>query len=107
MISDLYAEVIGVLAHSRFLSVRTRFMVELKELRSRESSPSTTQSIISLLMGMKFFRVKMVPIEEFEASFQFMQECAQYFLEVKDKDIKHALAGLFVEILVPVAGVST
>lgn len=57
----------------------------------------------SLLMGMKFFRVKMVPIEEFEASFQFMHECAQYFLEVKDKDIKHALAGLFVEILVPVA----
>lgn len=48
----------------------------------------------------------MVPIEEFEASFLFMQDCAQYFLEVKDKDIKHALAGLFVEILVPVAAVS-
>ncbi|KAG5899998.1 hypothetical protein JTB14_009085 [Gonioctena quinquepunctata] len=103
MISDLYAEVIGVLAQSRFMSVRTRFMAELKDLRSRESNPNTTQSIISLLMGMKFFRVKMVPIEEFEASFQFMQECGQYFLEVKDKDIKHALAGLFVEILVPVA----
>lgn len=49
---------------------------------------------------------QMVPIEEFEASFQFMHECGQYFLEVKDKDIKHALAGLFVEILVPVAAVS-
>ena len=36
----------------------------------------------------------------------FLQECAQYFLEVKDKDIKHSLAGLFVEILVPVAAVS-
>lgn len=35
------------------------------------------------------------------------QECAHYFLEVKDKDIKHALAGLFVEILVPVAAVSS
>lgn len=49
---------------------------------------------------------QMVPIEEFEASFQFMHECGQYFLELKDKDIKHALAGLFVEILVPVAAVS-
>ncbi|XP_064103219.1 protein furry-like isoform X6 [Macrobrachium nipponense] len=102
-IADLYAEVIGVLAQSRFQSVRRRFMAELKELRAREASSVTTQSITSLLMGMKFFRVKMVPIEEFEASFQFMQECAQYFLEVRDKDIKHALAGLFVEILVPVA----
>lgn len=103
MIADLYAEVIGVLAQSRFGSVKKRFMTELKELRSKEPSSHTTQSIISLLMGMKFFRVKMVPIEEFEASFQFMHECAQYFLEVKDKDVKHALAGLFVEILVPVA----
>lgn len=103
MIADLYAEVIGVLAQSRFASVRKRFMTELKELRTKELNPHTTQSIISLLMGMKFFRIKMVPIEEFEASFQFMHECAQYFLEVKDKDIKHALAGLFVEILVPVA----
>ncbi|KAL5290083.1 FRY family protein [Megaselia abdita] len=103
MISDLYAEVIGVLAQSRFVSVKKRFINELKELRTKEPSPHLTQSIISLLMGMKFFRVKMVPIEEFEASFQFMHECAQYFLEVKDKDVKHALAGLFVEILVPVA----
>ncbi|XP_050332933.1 protein furry isoform X2 [Bactrocera neohumeralis] len=103
MIADLYAEVIGVLAQSRFSSVRKRFMSELKELRAKEASNTTTQCIISLLMGMKFFRVKMVPIEEFEASFQFMHECGQYFLEVKDKDIKHALAGLFVEILVPVA----
>ncbi|KAH8406857.1 hypothetical protein KR222_008787, partial [Zaprionus bogoriensis] len=104
MIADLYAEVIGVLAQSRFGSVRKRFMSELKELRAKEASPTTTKSIISLLMGMKFFRVKMVPIEEFEASFQFMHECGQYFQEVKDKDIKHTLAGLFVEILVPVAG---
>ncbi|XP_034942121.1 protein furry isoform X2 [Chelonus insularis] len=103
IIADLFAEVIGVLAQSRFKAVRKQFMIELKELRAREPGPHTTQSIISLLMGMKFFRVKMVPIEEFEASFQFMQECAQYFLDVKDKDVKHALAGLFVEILVPVA----
>lgn len=103
IIADLYAEVIGVLAQARFQSVRKRFMSELKELRNREPSVMTTHSIINLLMGMKFFRIKMVPIEQFEASFEFMHECAHYFMEVKDKDIKHALAGLFVEILVPVA----
>ncbi|XP_026809010.1 protein furry isoform X2 [Rhopalosiphum maidis] len=105
MVADLYAEVLGVLAQSRFLSVRKRFMAELKELRAKEPSPHVIQAIISLLMGMKFFRIKMVPIEDFEASFQFMQECAQYFLEVKDKDIKHSMAGLFVEILLPMAGI--
>uniref|UniRef100_A0A8C9WGE0 Furry homolog, like n=1 Tax=Scleropages formosus TaxID=113540 RepID=A0A8C9WGE0_SCLFO len=103
IIADLYAEVIGVLTQSKFQAVRKKFMTELKELRQKEQSPHVIQSIISLIMGMKFFRVKMYPVEDFEASFQFMQECAQYFLEVKDKDIKHALAGLFVEILIPVA----
>uniref|UniRef100_A0A672IIV2 Furry homolog, like n=1 Tax=Salarias fasciatus TaxID=181472 RepID=A0A672IIV2_SALFA len=103
IIADLYAEVIGVLTQSKFQAVRKKFITELKELRLKEQSPYIVQSIISLIMGMKFFRVKMYPVEDFEASFQFMQECAQYFLEVKDKDIKHALAGLFVEILIPVA----
>uniref|UniRef100_A0A8C5NAA8 Furry homolog, like n=1 Tax=Gouania willdenowi TaxID=441366 RepID=A0A8C5NAA8_GOUWI len=105
IIADLYAEVIGILTQSKFQAVRKKFITELKELRQKEQSPYIVQSIISLIMGMKFFRVKMYPVEDFEASFQFMQECAQYFLEVKDKDIKHALAGLFVEILIPVAAV--
>uniref|UniRef100_A0A669DKZ5 FRY microtubule binding protein n=1 Tax=Oreochromis niloticus TaxID=8128 RepID=A0A669DKZ5_ORENI len=102
-VADLYAEVIGVLAQSKFPAVKKKFMTELKELRQKEQNPYVVQSTISLIMGVKFFRIKMYPVEDFEASFQFMQECAQYFLEVKDKDIKHALAGLFVEILVPVA----
>ncbi|XP_059502688.1 protein furry homolog isoform X2 [Stegostoma tigrinum] len=103
IIDDLYAEVIGVLAQSKFPAVRKKFMSELKELRQKEQNPYVVQSSISLIMGMKFFRIKMYPVEDFEASFQFMQECAQYFLDVKDKDIRHALAGLFVEILFPVA----
>ena len=50
----------------------------------------------------------MYPIEEFQACIQFLHECGQYFLELKDRDkeIKHALSGLFVEILLPVAAVS-
>uniref|UniRef100_A0A673LFV2 Protein furry homolog n=1 Tax=Sinocyclocheilus rhinocerous TaxID=307959 RepID=A0A673LFV2_9TELE len=103
IVADLYAEVVGVVAQSRFPAVRKKFISELKELRQKEQSPLVVQSTISLIMGVKFFRIKMYPVEDFEASFQFMQECAQYFLEVKDKDIKHSLAGLFVEILVPVA----
>ncbi|XP_076468272.1 protein furry-like isoform X4 [Babylonia areolata] len=103
VIADLYAEVIGVLAASRFSAVRKKFNGELRELKLRDQTPYTAQSIISLLMGLKFFRVKMHPIEEFEGCVHFLLELGHYFLEVKDRDIKHALAGLFVEILLPVA----
>ena len=168
--TDLYAEVIGTLAQSRFVLVKRRFLIEFDRLKlnispisaSSQSSaatgsanssstslstsnlaaaanttqlastsvPSNLQSLpagsqqmvsqasssqqlispsnaltIKLLMGMKYFRIKMVPIEDFEASFQFLNECAQYFVyECKEKDIKHTLAGLFVEILVPIIG---
>jgi hypothetical protein len=36
----------------------------------------------------------------------FLHELGQYFLDVKIKDIKHAIAGLLVEILLPVSAVS-
>ena len=160
-VTDLYAEVIGTLAQSRFTLVKRRFLIEFDRLKLNISSNSSIQTnqpinnvnlapnsspgsnqvnisvqpsvdstaststianststvssatttisptsanIIKLLMGMKYFRIKMVPIEDFEASFQFLNDCAQYFLEVKDKDVKYTLAGLFVEILVPITG---
>ncbi|KAK6173602.1 hypothetical protein SNE40_017022 [Patella caerulea] len=103
IIADLYAEVIGILATSRFQAIRKTFMNELRELKLRDQTPYTAQAIISLLMGLKFFRVKLHPIEEFEANVAFLHELGVYFLEVKDREIKHALAGLFVEILLPVS----
>lgn len=47
----------------------------------------------------------MHPIEDFQACIQFLHDLGAHFLEAKDKDVKHALAGLFVEILLPVAAV--
>lgn len=105
LLADKFAEVIGVLAQTRFKLVRKRFISELNEFRAKEPTPLNIQSIVTLLTGMKFFRVKMAPIEDFEASFQFLQECAEYFLEVRHKSIRLALAGLFVEILVPLTSI--
>lgn len=48
----------------------------------------------------------MHPIEEFVSYFNFLYELGQYFLEVKEKEIRHKLAGLFVEVLLPVAAVA-
>lgn len=102
-LADKYAEVIGVLAGTRFKKVKKRFTFELNSLKTKEPTPHNVQSIVTLLSGIKYFRVKMAPIEEFEASLQFLQGLAEYFLEVRHKSVRHALANLFVEILVPLA----
>lgn len=49
----------------------------------------------------------MTPVEDFEACFQFLLDLANYFLEVRERDIKNSLANLFVEILLPVAAVDS
>ncbi|XP_076807227.1 protein furry homolog-like isoform X2 [Clavelina lepadiformis] len=100
IVADLFAEVLGVMAKTKFQSVRSKFVAELDEAKKTEHN---TRIILGLIMGMKFFRVKMYPVEDFEASFRFLRELADYSLEVKDREIKHGLASLFVEILVPVA----
>jgi len=98
-VADLYAEVIGVLSQARFHSVRRRFF---QEIRNPQHNSAT---IISIIEGMTFVRVKMFPVEELEQWFAFLQECANYFLDCSREKIKQAMAALLVEILLPVAGV--
>ncbi|VDM21492.1 unnamed protein product [Hydatigera taeniaeformis] len=57
-VADMYAKVVGELSQTRFNLVRQHFSTRLEHLRAKESNPHTMHSIISLLMGMKFFRVK-------------------------------------------------
>ncbi|OCT96825.1 hypothetical protein XELAEV_18009040mg [Xenopus laevis] len=83
IIADLYAEVIGVLAQSNPVSRK-------QHRRSGTCRYQFKQQIVYIKLSDILKNLTKL-------------ECAQYFLEVKDKDIKHALAGLFVEILIPVA----
>ena len=66
-IADLYAEVIGVLSQSRFHSVRKKFFLEIRD----PQNSSTT--IISIIEGMSFIRVKMFPVDDLEQWFTFLQ----------------------------------
>lgn len=71
-LADLYAEVLGVLAKSRFSMVKRRFLQEMKELRPREAYPQVANQIISLIMGLKFFRVKVN--EQFKNTGQYSEK---------------------------------
>ena len=47
--------------------MRCKFMAELEEAKKTENN---TRVVVGLILGMKFFRVKMYPVEDFEASFR-------------------------------------
>ncbi len=47
-----------MISFDSFQHVKKRFTLELKELRGKETQPTMSQNVISLIMGLKFFRVK-------------------------------------------------
>jgi len=60
-------------------------------------------------LGIAFFLLTLIQAQKdtwLYIFFRFLRELADYCIEVKDREIRHALAGLFVEILIPVAAVS-
>lgn len=79
-----------MLSQARFHSVRRRFF---QEIRNPQHNSAT---IISIIEGMTFVRVKMFPVEELEQWFAFLQECANYFLDCSREKIKQAMAALLV-----------
>ncbi|KAI6214573.1 hypothetical protein M3Y94_00284400 [Aphelenchoides besseyi] len=106
VVAETFGEVIGVLSQSHFKQVHKLFSTNLDALRKELPFNSiTVRKIISLLMAMKFFRIKVTTFN-FEMGVSFLDELGSYYLEVdlKQKDLKHALAGLLVEILLPAAG---
>ena len=52
IITALYAEVIGVLAQTRFQSIRKRFTQEYKE------NSGNSQVLLNITMGLKYIRIK-------------------------------------------------
>ncbi|XP_065885600.1 protein furry homolog isoform X2 [Dysidea avara] len=97
-VADLFGEVIGVLSLARFSSVRRRFLSELRDSQNNQAT------LVSIIDGMKFVRVKMFPVEEIEDRFAFLQECAKWFIDSRDR-AKQAMSALLVDILLPVGAV--
>ena len=105
-VSSLYAELVAVIAQSRFQLVRRKFLTILREIRpdaTPSQSPMATDAVVALLLGMQYVRIKPHPIEELESCCQFLRELAEMLVESKEKEIKLAIAGLLKSMLLPFA----
>uniref|UniRef100_A0A0K0G2Z9 Protein furry homolog-like (inferred by orthology to a human protein) n=1 Tax=Strongyloides venezuelensis TaxID=75913 RepID=A0A0K0G2Z9_STRVS len=110
IVSETAAEVIGVLSHSHFDMIKEKFLVKLIELKKESPiTRLTVEKITALILSMKYFRIKINQVNDLEAGFAFLNEIANDYLEtdIKQKELKHAYAGLLVEIIVPVAAAIT
>lgn len=102
VVAETYSEVIGVLSLTHFSHIHRIFMSHILELK-KESTVLASHQVIALIMAMKFVKIKTNQVEAFEMGIKFLDDLGSYLLELKDKDVKHAVTGLLVEILLPVA----
>ncbi|PIO75044.1 hypothetical protein TELCIR_02929 [Teladorsagia circumcincta] len=87
VVAETYAEVIGVLSETHFTHIHRQFMTILSELR-KDTSAAVTHNLISLLMAMKFVKIKTNQVDDFEMGIKFLDDLGSFLLEVKDKQIK-------------------
>ncbi|PIC39377.1 hypothetical protein B9Z55_011085 [Caenorhabditis nigoni] len=104
VVAETYGEVLGVLSSTYFTHIHRIFMTHILELK-KDVSQTAAQQIVALIMSMKFLRINSSQVEDFESGLKFLDDLGSFLLEVKDKDVKHAVMGLLVEILLPVAAV--
>ena len=74
-----------MLSQSRFHSVRRRFFDEMRD------SQNNSATVVSIIEGMTFIRVKMFPVEDLEVWFAFLQECASFLMECSREQAMAAL----------------
>lgn len=99
-VADLFAQSIGCLSKGRFDLIVSVFMQEL------DRAESSTQLTASLISRMTFVALTLYPLEKLEKSFAFLEHCSARFRQARSDKVKTAWAGLFVELITPIAAIA-
>lgn len=103
---ELFAELLGKMSSSRFMHVGDEFIAELEKhtgLITREKE-SNVQLIIH---GMRYLNIQLYPMNLLEDCADFLISLTKFFRLSQNPKIKIAYAEVFIQILLPVAGMAT
>ena len=92
-----------------FASVSDRFIAELERLPFNASDATDAQEnrrIELIIRAMRFLKLKLYPEAALEETSEFLQSLGKFFCQVKSIRVKHAYAEIFLELLLPLAGVA-
>lgn len=103
---DLFAELIGELSNIRFASVSDRFIAELEKYNSQTIMKERQGHMEMLIKGMRYLKIKIYPLDALEETADFLLSCGSFFKNAHGAKVKHAYARLFIQLLLPIAGVA-
>lgn len=103
---NLFAELLGEMSRDRFASVGDRFIADLEKLP--DSPPKETEANARLIVvGMKFLKLKLYPMDSLEESAEFLESIAKFFGRSQSQTLKIAYSDVLTQILMPLAGPAT
>lgn len=98
-----FAELLGWMSESKFLSVSDRFIGDLEKIPTyvnRDLEPG----VHLLILGMRYLRLKNYPLEKFEETADFIKSIAKFFFKAENISITLAYAEVISQLLLPLAG---
>ncbi|KHC52742.1 hypothetical protein MEW_02552 [Candida albicans P60002] len=103
---NLFAELLGFMSRERFVSVNDRFIADLEKVPQQirhEDEPK----LYLLINGMKYLKLTIYPLEEFEESAEFIQSLAKFFDKTTNETVLYAYCEVFSQLFLPLANVMT
>lgn len=98
-----FAELLGWMSDSKFLSVSDRFIGDLEKIPTyvnRDLEPG----VHLLILGMRYLRLKNYPLEKFEETADFIKSIAKFFSKAENISVSLAYAEVISQLLLPLAG---
>ncbi|BFZ60119.1 Cell morphoproteinsis protein PAG1 [Saitoella coloradoensis] len=103
----LFAELLGCMSEIRFGSVSDRFIADLEKYAKTVVMKEEVAKVETVIHGMRFFKIKIYPMEDLEESAAYLASLAKFFANSEGSRIKHAYADLLTRLLLPIAGSAT
>ena len=94
---NLFAELLGFMSRERFVSVNDRFIADLEKVPQQirhEDEPK----LYLLINGMKYLKLTIYPLEEFEESAEFIQSLAKFFDKTTNETVLYAYCEVFSQL---------
>lgn len=103
---NLFAELLGFMSQRRFVSVNDRFIADLEKVPKivqHEEEPR----LYLLINGMRYLKLTVYPLEEFEECAEFIQSLAKFFEVATNETVMYAYCEVFNLLFLPIANVIT
>lgn len=103
---NLFAELLGEMSRSRFMSVADRFIADIE----KNINPVTKEAELKtemVIKGMRYLQLKIYPEDALEESAEFVESLAKFFVKTHNSTLQVAYSEVLCEILAPVAGTAT